>query len=122
MVTHTPAAQTATSLLQNIVDRRRTLRARLAVPVTITVDGHLIDAVGADVSAGGMRFVAMRAPKVGSEVSLVFFLDGDIISARGRVQWHAPTRNGLATFGVRFTALEDDAPLLLASYCRSALS
>lgn len=118
----TPAVTTATSLLQNIVDRRRNLRARLAVPVTLTVDGHLIDAVGADVSTGGMRFVAMRAPKVGSDVSLVFFLDGDIIAARGCVQWHSPTRNGLATFGVRFTSLEDDAPMLLAGYCRSALS
>lgn len=122
MVPATPAASTASSLLQNIVDRRRNLRARLAVPVTITVGGSLIDAVGADVSSGGMRFVAMRAPKIGSEVSLVFFLNGDIIAARGTVQWHSATRNGLATFGVRFTVLEDDAPVLLAGYCKTSLS
>lgn len=122
MVPATPAATTASSLLQNIVDRRRALRARLAVPVTITVNGQLLDAVGADVSPGGMRFVAMRAPKIGSEVSLVFFLNGDIIAARGTVQWHSPTRNGLATFGVRFTVLEDDGPVLLAGYCRTSLS
>ncbi len=119
----TPASSSSPrSILQNVVDRRRSLRARLAVPVTITVGSNLIDAVGADVSAGGMRFVAARAPQVGSEVSLVFFLNGDIVAARGTVQWGATTKRGLATFGVRFTLVEDDGASLVARYCRASLS
>jgi len=32
-------------------------------------------------------------------------LNGDIVSACGTVQWCAPTKNRLATFGVRFTTI-----------------
>jgi len=34
----------------------------------------------------------------------------------------APTKNRLATFGVRFTTIEDDGPNVVASYCRSSVS
>lgn len=103
-------------------DRRRAPRARLGVNVTITVAGRLVDALGSDVSPGGIRVVAEHPASVGDEVSLVFFLDGDIVSARGVVCWCTPTRRGLATFGVRFTALEEDGPLLVTRYCLSSLS
>ena len=115
----TPASS---SLIQDVSDRRRAPRARLGVNVTITVAGKLVDAMAADLSPGGMRVIATRPGRLGDEVSVVFFLNGDIVSARGTVCWSGPTRRGLATFGVRFTALEEDGPVLVASYCRSALS
>ena len=103
-------------------DRRRAQRARLGVTVTITVAGKLVDALGADVSPGGIRVVAATGAKVGDVVSLVFFLNGDIVSASGTVQWCVPTRNGLATFGVRFTMLEEDGSSIVTSYCRASVS
>ena len=90
--------------------------------LTITVAGKLVDALGSDVSPGGMRIVAAAPARIGDEVSLVFFLNGDIVAARGVVCWCAPTRRGLAAFGVRFTALEEDGPSLVATYCRASLS
>jgi len=103
-------------------DRRRAHRARLGVNVTITVAGKLVDALGVDVSPGGMRVLAPISARVGDEVSLVFFLDGDLVSARGTVQWCAEGRRGLGTFGVRFTTVEDDGASLVAGYCRASLS
>jgi hypothetical protein len=104
------------------VDRRKQSRARLAAMVTVTVGGRIADAVGADVSPGGIRLVAGNRARVGEPVSIVFFLDGDIVCARGIVRWCAPTRRGLHTFGVAFTAIEEDGPALLARFCRASLS
>lgn len=126
----TPSALNTRSMLQHVTDRRRAPRARLGVSVTValgrvgTVGAKLVDALGADLSPGGIRILAAvdGGARVGDEVSLVFLLNGDIVSARGTVQWCAPTRRGLSSFGVRFTAVEEDGPLLLASYCRSSLS
>jgi hypothetical protein len=111
--------------VQRPSERRGAHRARLGVNVTITVGGKLVDALGMDVSPGGMRIVASAAPRVGDQVSLVFFLDGgtrDIVSASGTVQWCADGKRGLAMFGVRFTTLEDDGSSLVASYCGASVS
>lgn len=112
------------SVLQPVSDRRRGQRARLGASVTITVAGKLVDALGADVSPGGMRIVSSAATpvRIGDEVSLVFFLDGDIVSARGVVRWNATTQRGLATFGVLFTAIEEDGASIVATYCRASVS
>jgi hypothetical protein len=109
------------SPIQHGKDRRRAPRARLGVTVTITVAGKLVDALGVDVSPGGMRVVASEPAEIGDDVSLVFFLNGDIVAARGTVRWCAATKRGLATFGVRFTMLEDDGSSLVASYCRMSV-
>ena len=82
-------------------DRRRGQRARLGVSVTITVAGKLVDALGADLSLGGIRVVA---------------------SARGVVRWIAATQHGLPTFGVLFTAIEEDGANVVAAFCRSSVS
>lgn len=106
-------------------DRRRAHRARLGVGVTITVAGKLVDALGMDVSQGGMRVVASMPARVGDQVSLVFFLDGqtrDIVSATGTVQWCAEGKRGLAMFGVRFTTIDEDGASLVDSYCRASVS
>jgi hypothetical protein len=107
---------------QSVRERRGARRARLATLVTITVGGSLIHAVGADVSQGGIRLVSDRQVNVGEQASLVFFLQGDIVSATGTVRWCAPTPRGLFTFGVSFAVLEEDAPVLLATYCRAVPS
>ena len=120
MVTSTSSS--SPSILQSVSDRRRAHRARLGVTITITVAGKLVDALGTDVSPGGIRVVAAAPAKVGDAVSLVFFLNGDIVSASGTVRWCSPTKNGLATFGVRFTMVEEDGPAVVASYCHSAVS
>lgn len=117
-----PSASGPQSVVQRTSDRRRAHRARLGVTVTITVAGKLVDALGMDVSPGGMRVVASVPARIGQEVSLVFFLDGDIVSAKGVVQWCAEGKRGLAMFGVRFTALDEDGPSLVASYCHASLS
>lgn len=111
-----------TSVIRPASDRRQSRRARLGVTVTITVAGKLIDALGADVSPGGVRLVAATRAKIGDELSLVFFVGGDLVSARGSVSWCAPTPNGLSVFGVRFTALEEDGPAVLATHCGASLS
>jgi c-di-GMP-binding flagellar brake protein YcgR len=117
-----PSASGPHSVVLRRSDRRRAHRARLGVNVTITVAGKLVDALGVDVSPGGMRALAAMPARLGDEVSLVFFLDGDLVSARGTVQWCAEGRRGLAAFGVRFTNVEDDGASLVASYCRASLS
>lgn len=117
-----PASSPA-SVVQRGDDRRGAQRARLAAPtVTVTVGGKLVDAIGSDVSLGGMRLMAARPARVGDEVSLVFFLDGDIVCGRGTVCWCARTRHDLFSFGVRFTAIEEDGQSLLARYCRGSVS
>lgn len=118
----TPSALNTRSMLQHVTDRRRAPRARLGVSVTITVSGRLVDALGADLSPGGIRVLAATSARVGDEVSLVFFLNGDIVSARGTVQWCVPGSRGLTSFGVRFTSIEEDGPFVVATYCCSSLS
>ena len=104
-------------------DRRGTQRARLAAPtVTVTVGGLLVDAVGSDVSPGGMRLMSARPVRTGDAVSLVFFLDGDIVCARGKVCWCARTRHDLFAFGIAVTAVEEDGASLLARFCRGSVS
>jgi hypothetical protein len=89
--------------------------------VTVTVGGRLVDAVGADVSPGGIRLVTATPARIGDAVSVVFFLNGDIVCARGTVRWCAPTKRGLHTFGVAFSAIEEDGPVLLDRFCRASL-
>lgn len=104
-------------------DRRVAHRARLAAQtVTVTIGGKLVDAVGSDVSMGGMRLIAARPTQVGAEVSLAFLLDGDIVCARGTVRWCAKTPHDLFCFGVSFSAIEEDGQSLLAGYCRGSVS
>ena len=119
----TPRAVAPASVIQRTDDRRHAQRARLAAPtVTVTVGGKLIDAVGSDVSPGGMKLLAARPTRVGDEVSLVFFLDGDIVCARGIVRWCARTTHNLFSFGVSFTIVEEDGQSLVARYCRGSIS
>jgi hypothetical protein len=99
------------------VDRRACHRARLSVNVTVTLGDRIVDAASADVSSGGIRLVADQRPKLGEPVSLVFFLNGDIVCARGTVRWVSHTKHGLFAFGVRFSLLEEDAPTVVATYC-----
>ena len=114
----TPSAWTRdsnpASTVQRVNDRRGAQRARLAAPsVTVTVGGKLVDAVGSDVSPGGMRLLAsdrVRTVRVGDEVSLAFLLDGGIVVARGVVRWCARTRHDLFLFGVSFTASGCELP------------
>lgn len=114
---------TPASVIQRTDDRRAAQRARLAAPsVTVTVGGKLIDAVGSDVSPGGMRLLGARPVRFGDEVSLVFFLDGDIVCARGTVRWCTRTAHDLFSFGVLFTVVEEDGQSLVARYCRVAIS
>jgi hypothetical protein len=119
----TSSAWAQGSTIQRGNDRRRAQRARLAAPtVTVTVGGKLVDAVGSDVSLGGMRLMSARPVRLGEEVSLVFFLDGDIVSARGVIRWSARTPHDLVVFGVSFTAMEEDGPSVVSRYCRGSLS
>lgn len=115
----TPAAP---SLVQKVVDRRLAMRARLGTTVTVTVADRLIDAYGADISTGGMRLVASLPARVGEPASLVFFLDGEIVSARGVVRWCSRTTRGLFAIGVAFTSVEDDGEKLVAAFCKNSIS
>jgi len=117
----TPYASAPSYRLQRAPDRRGAQRARLAAVVTLTVDGKLVDATSVNVSPGGLRLVTDHAVARGQEVSLVFFLDGDLVCARAVVCWTTPTRHGLHTFGVRFTSFEDDAANLLSQYCEASI-
>ncbi len=120
----TPSAWNSSPVnVQRGQDRRVAQRARLAAPtVTVTVGGLLVDAVGSDVSIGGMRLMSAKPVRIGDVVSLVFFLDGDIVCARARVCWCARTRHDLFSFGIAFTALEEDGGALLSRFCRGSVS
>lgn len=105
---------------QSAKDRRLAQRARLSAPtVTVTISGKLVDAIGSDVSLGGMRLMSGRPVAIGSDVSLAFFLDGEIVSARGEVRWCTPTKHQLFAFGVSFVAIEEDGGSLVGRYCRA---
>lgn len=103
------------------VDRRATHRARLSGSVTITLGDRIVDAVAADVSRGGIRLISNHRPKLGEPVSLVFFIHGDIVCARGNVRWCAQTKRGLFTFGIGFTSLDEDAPDVVSAYCQASI-
>lgn len=90
--------------------------------MTVTLGDRIVDAAAGDLSRGGMRLVADHRPKLGEPMSLVFFLNGDIVCARGTVRWIAETKHGLFSFGVRFSVLEEDAPDVVATYCEGAIS
>lgn len=111
-----------TSLVQDVVDRRLSARARLATTVTLTLGDRLVEAFGSEISDGGIRLVARTAARAGEPASLVFFLNGDIVSARGRVRWCNPTKRGLFTMGIEFLVVEDDGAALIASFCRNSIS
>jgi len=66
--------------------------------------------------------MSARPVRAGAAVSLVFFLDGDIVCARGRVCWCARTPNDLFSFGIAFSALEEDGASLVARFCRGSVS
>lgn len=100
-------------------DRRRAYRARLAAAVTTTIGHSLVDAVGADLSVGGIRLVAARHVEIGQQIELVFFLKGEIVSAAGVVRWTSRTPRGLYAFGVAFTSIEDDGGAVVSSFCQA---
>lgn len=103
-------------------NRRASFRAPLSGAVTLTARDRLVDAAAMDVSEGGMRLLSRLGMVVGEAVSIVFFVNGELVSVSGTVCWRASTRLGFHTFGVRFAAIEDDGPALLSTYCRRAMS
>jgi hypothetical protein len=103
-------------------DRRAAVRAPLSGTVTLTVRGRLVDAVAADVSATGIRLVARLEPQVGDEVSIVFFLGGELVASVGTVCWTKRTKLGLHAFGVHFRSIEEDGAVALSDYCRRGVS
>lgn len=118
----TPFPVPGAPLVRRGVDRRSAHRARLAASVTVTCGDRIVDAIASDLSRGGIRLVAGHRPRLGETVALVFFVNGDIVCARATVRWCAQTKRGLFAFGVRFTAMEEDAPVVIASYCDSSIS
>jgi hypothetical protein len=103
-------------------DRRAAVRAPLSGTVTLTVRGRLVDAVAADVSSTGMRLVARLEPHHGDEVSIVFFLGGELVASVGTVCWTKRTKLGLHAFGVHFRSVEEDGATALTAYCGRGIS
>jgi hypothetical protein len=117
-----PSSSSRVRVVPRGEDRRAAHRARLSVSVTVTLGDRIVDAASSDLSSGGIRLVADHRPKLGEIVSLVFFLNGDIVCARGTVRWISQTKRGLFAFGVRFSVLEEDAPSVVATYCEGSIS
>jgi PilZ domain len=88
----------------------------------MTAGGRLVEATSIDVSSEGVRLVSTESPDVGAQVSLVFFLLGELVVAHGMVRWCEPLVRGYHAFGVKFEALEDDSAALLEGFCRRAVS
>ncbi len=103
-------------------NRRASFRAPLSGTVTLTARDRLVDAAAIDVSEGGIRLLSRLGLTMGESVSLVFFLNGELVSVSGAVRWRAATRLGFHTFGVSFSAVEDDGDAVLSTYCRHAMS
>lgn len=103
-------------------NRRGSFRAPLGGAVTLTARDRLVDAVALDVSEGGLRLMSRLRLLAGDVVSIVFFVEGELVSVTGTVRWTSTTKLGLYTFGVRFESVDEDGPSLLATYCRHAMS
>ncbi len=102
------------------------MNSLLGAPVTALVrdrvGGRLVDAVARDVTTTGVELVATHAPVVGASVSLVFFVNGEIVCAHGVVRWTLPHTQDHHAFGVSFSVIEDDGPSLLAAHCHASIS
>jgi hypothetical protein len=103
-------------------NRRAQVRAPLSGTVTLTARGRIVDAAALDVSAGGLRVIAHLGLVPGERVSSVFFVDGEIVSAEGRVRWAGRTKLGFATFGLHFDTIDHEGHMALTEYCRRAIS
>lgn len=112
MVSHT-----APLGLRTTNNRRGSFRAPLSGTVTLTARERLVDAAALDVSEGGIRLLSRLALQLGDRVSMVFFVNGELVSVEGTVRWRASTRLGFFTFGVTFSAIEEDGGTLLSTYC-----
>jgi len=103
-------------------NRRGSFRAPLGGAVTLTARDRLVDSVALDLSEGGLRLMSRLRLAAGEVVSIVFFVNGELVSVTGSVRWTGTTKLGLHTFGVRFDAIEEDGAALIAAYCRRAMS
>lgn len=90
--------------------------------VTAMVCGTLIDSVAHELSTTGVELVSKHAPPVGASISLVFFMDGELVCAHGAVRSTTPQTNGHHLIGVSFSVIEDDGPKLIAAHCGASIS
>ncbi len=103
-------------------NRRDSFRAPLGGAVTLTARDRLVDSVALDVSEGGLRLMSRLRLGEGEVVSIVFFVNGELVSVTGVVRWTGTTKLGLHTFGVAFTSIEDDGLGLIVAHCLRSMS
>lgn len=86
------------------------------------VDAHLVDAVALDVSPGGVKIVSSTPIRLGAAVSVVLFVEGEIVDATATVRWSAPHGAHHFAMGLAFDRLEEELRVHIARFCRASLS
>ena len=97
-------------------------RKRIASSATVMSEGRLLDAIAVDVSFGGAKIVSPAPIAQGARVSVVLFVDGELVDATATVQWTAPHGPSHHAAGLAFEQLEHDARVHLARFCGVRLS
>ena len=91
------------------VQRREAVRSRLALPLTVTVDGAALEADVLDLSETGIR-AAVDAygppPSPGATVAVVLQLEDDALVTPAEVVWYR-VRGARWTLSLRFPALPE---------------
>ena len=92
-------------------NRRQYTRFEVAIAAEIDTDGDTLMAEARDISAGGVAVILREPLEEGSSIDLALILtqDGiedpseDPFATRANVMWSAPTEDGRAMVGLRFT-------------------
>ncbi len=116
------STRTPTSSSSPRADRRSRPRKRIATSATLIAVGRAIDAVAVDVSIGGAKVVTPAPLAVGSQVSVVVIVEGEIVDAVATVIWSAPHGGTHHAAGLAFEQIEHEARVHLARFCGVAAS
>lgn len=116
------STRTPTSSSSPRADRRIRPRKRIATAATLVANGRALDAVAVDVSIGGAKVVSTAPIAVGTRVSVVVIVEGEIVDAVATVMWSGAHGGTHHAAGLAFEQLEHEARVHLARFCGVAAS
>jgi uncharacterized protein (TIGR02266 family) len=106
------------SLPAGLSERRTKARIPLKVPIALTSGGTAFAAMSYDLSGAGLFLATRRKLAVGADVELELELEGEVVTAKGRVLW---SRSGADEqppgIGIAFTQLDEDARGAIEELC-----
>ncbi len=120
---HAAQAPSLEQQLDDVTERRETLRARLQVEIGVRTKTNFFVSFSGDISEGGIFVATVSLLPIGTPVSLSFSFPGGIdVEADGEVAW---TRQGVAFdsdleagMGIRFTHVSGDGFAAIREFMR----